>query len=249
MADVKTVRTQRSQGWRSEGAMDVVLPEPDEKSRVVEEMFDRIAPRYDALNRVLTFRMDVRWRDIAVETLQLRPGARVLDLATGTGDLCRTVQGAGGAPVGADFSFGMLRAARAGGAPLVRADALRLPFGDASFDALTCGFALRNFVALPPVFAECARVLRVGARIALLDVAEPAHPLLRAGHNVWFRHVVPFVGGLVSDRDAYRYLPASTAYLPGTGELFAMLASAGFVECSRRPLGLGAAQLVTGRRA
>jgi demethylmenaquinone methyltransferase / 2-methoxy-6-polyprenyl-1,4-benzoquinol methylase len=226
-----------------------VLPEPDEKSRVVEDMFDRIAPRYDALNRVLTFRMDVRWRHVAVEILQLRPNARVLDLACGTGDLCRTVQSAGGRPVGVDFSAGMLSAARADGAPLVRADALRLPFADAAFDALTCGFALRNFVALPPVFAECARVLRPGARIALLDVAEPSHPLLRAGHNVWFRRVVPFVGGLVSDRDAYRYLPASTTYLPGTSELFAMLAAAGFDECSRRPLGFGAAQLLTGRRA
>jgi demethylmenaquinone methyltransferase/2-methoxy-6-polyprenyl-1,4-benzoquinol methylase len=226
-----------------------VLPEPEEKSRVVEDMFDRIAPRYDALNRVLTFRMDVRWRQLAVESLQLSSGARVLDLACGTGDLCRTIENAGGTPIGADFSEGMLRAARAGTAPLVRADALRLPFASASFDGLTCGFALRNFVALPPVFAECARVLRSGAHFALLDVAEPAHPILRAGHNVWFRHVVPFVGGLVSDRDAYRYLPASTAYLPGTGELFAMLAAAGFVECSRRPLGLGAAQMICGRRA
>lgn len=225
-----------------------VLPTPDDKPRVVEAMFDRIAPRYDALNRLLTFRMDVGWRRAAVESLNLAPGSRVLDLACGTGDLCRTLAGSSAQPVGVDFSAGMLHAARTDSL-LVRADALQLPFAAATFDGLTCGFALRNFAALAPVFAECARVLRPGARVALLDVAEPDGAIARKVHGAWFRHVVPFVGGIVSDRAAYRYLPASTAYLPPVPELLDLLVDSGIVEVSRRTLGFGAAQLITGSRA
>lgn len=224
-----------------------VLPPAADKPRVVEEMFDRIAPRYDALNRALTFRMDVGWRSTAVQSLAIAPG-RVLDLACGTGDICRALAHAGHEAVGADFSLGMLKAGKTR-APLVRADALALPFPGGAFDAITCGFALRNFVALPPVFAECARVLRRGGRIALLDVAEPANRATRAVHGFWFRKVVPFVGGLFSDRAAYRYLPASTTYLPDAEALLRMLTGAGFTDLRRRTLGLGAAQLVTGARA
>jgi demethylmenaquinone methyltransferase/2-methoxy-6-polyprenyl-1,4-benzoquinol methylase len=224
------------------------LPDIDDKPRAVEAMFDRIAPRYDALNRLLTFRMDVGWRRSAVRTLSLPESSRVLDLACGTGDLCRALIRAGHHPVGVDFSAGMLRAAHTD-APLVRADAMRLPFARATFDGITCGFALRNFAALAPVLAECSRVLRPGGRVALLDVAEPVSPLVRSVHGAWFRHVVPFVGGLVSDRAAYRYLPASTAYLPPLPEMLALVVAGGFVDVSRRTLGFGAAQLITGTRA
>ena len=224
------------------------LPDIDDKPRAVEAMFDRIAPRYDALNRVLTFRMDVAWRRTAVDALALTDPSLVLDLACGTGDLCETLARAGHRPVGVDFSAGMLRVAHTD-APLVRADALRLPFADGTFAGITCGFALRNFAALAPVLGECARVLRPGGRVALLDVAEPASPLVRSAHGAWFRHVVPFVGGLVSDRAAYRYLPASTAYLPPLPELLALVGKAGIVDVSRRTLGFGAAQLITGTRA
>jgi demethylmenaquinone methyltransferase / 2-methoxy-6-polyprenyl-1,4-benzoquinol methylase len=224
------------------------LPNIDDKPRVVEAMFDRIAPRYDALNRLLTFRLDVGWRRRAVRALDLAPSSRVLDVACGTGDLCRTLVQAGHHAVGVDFSAGMLRAAHTN-EPLVRADAMQLPFADATFDGITCGFALRNFAALAPVIAECSRVLRPGGRVALLDVAEPESPLVRSIHGVWFRHVVPFVGGLVSDRAAYRYLPASTAYLPPTPELLALVVASGIVDVSRRALGFGAAQLITGSRA
>ena len=227
---------------------DYQLPRGAEKARVVEDMFDRIAPRYDLLNRLLTFRLDVAWRRAAVRSLELVSGARVLDLACGTGDLCRTLTDEGYRPIGADFSAGMLAAARTA-APLVRADATNLPFPDGALDGLTCGFALRNFVDLGPVLAECARVLRRHGRIALIDVSEPTSAPARAVHGLWFRRVVPFVGGLLSDRSAYAYLPASTAYLPSRSELLRMVADAGFADVTHRALGAGAAQLITGARA
>lgn len=221
------------------------LPDADHKAEAVEAMFDRIAPRYDRLNRLLTFRLDVGWRRKAVASLALSPGATVLDIACGTGDLCRDLATAGYRPIGVDFSAGMLASARTA-APLVRADALVLPVPDGAVDGITCGFALRNFVALEPFVAECARVLRPGGRVALLDVAEPDNALLRAGHHFYFRRVVPFVGGLLSDRAAYAYLPASTAYLPPPAALLDLLRDHGFAEPARTLMGLGAAQLLTG---
>jgi demethylmenaquinone methyltransferase/2-methoxy-6-polyprenyl-1,4-benzoquinol methylase len=225
-----------------------VLPTDDDKPRAVEEMFDRIAGRYDTLNRLLTFRMDVRWRRHTVEALDLVPGSRVADLACGTGDLCRDLEAHGYQAIGVDFSAGMLGAARTS-APLVRADVLRLPFHECALDGVTCGFALRNFSALPPFVEEAARVLRPGGRFAFIDVAEPTSAALRAGHTLWFRKVVPFVGGLLSDKRAYAYLPASTAYLPPTGELLHLIADHGFEQVTRRTFGMGAAQLITGTRA
>jgi demethylmenaquinone methyltransferase/2-methoxy-6-polyprenyl-1,4-benzoquinol methylase len=225
-----------------------MLPADSDKSHAVETMFDRIAGRYELLNRLLTFGMDVGWRRSAVRELQLPTGSLVLDLACGTGDLCRELEQQGLRAIGVDFSAGMLAAARAA-TPLVRGDALGLPLRDAGADGVVSGFALRNFTALEPFFSECARVLRPGGRVALLDVAEPEAPQLRALHGVWFRKVVPFVGGVVSDRDAYAYLPASTAYLPPTAELVLRFAHAGFERVERRTLGMGAAQLLTGTRA
>src|SRR6186997_327095 len=189
------------------------LPQGDAKVAAVREMFDAIAPRYDLVNRVMTFRLDVRWRRLAVTELRLPPGGRVLDLAAGTGDLCVELAHQGYRPVSVDLSYGMLAADRSG-APRVQADILRLPVPDASVDGATCGFALRNLVALGPFFDELARVVRPGGRIALLDVATPPNPVLRMGHQVYFGRVVPWIGGLLSDPAAYRYLPRSVAYLP-----------------------------------
>ena len=184
------------------------LPEGDEKVVAVRSMFDAIAPRYDLVNRIMTFRMDVGWRTRTVRELKLGRGSVIADLASGTGDFCRELQQHGLDPLGFDFSFGMLSAARTT-APLTQADALCLPLADGSVDGVTCGFALRNFRALDPFFAEVARVVRPYGRIAFLEVAEPANPVLRWGHGVYFGKVVPLVGGLLSDPAAYRYLPRS----------------------------------------
>ncbi len=228
--------------------MTTQLPQGEDKVRAVRDMFDAIAPRYDLMNRLLTFRMDVGWRRRTVARLGLPKGARIADLACGTGDLCRDLVKAGHRPIGVDLSYGMLAAARTA-APLLNADALELPFADASVDGLTCGFALRNFVALAPMLEEAARIVRPGGRIALLEVSAPTNPILRFGHGVYFGQVVPRVGALLSDADAYRYLPESVAYLPPTGELLTMIADAGFTQVSRIELSGGIAQLITATRA
>jgi demethylmenaquinone methyltransferase / 2-methoxy-6-polyprenyl-1,4-benzoquinol methylase len=229
-------------------ATHALLPEGDDKHRAVEAMFDRIAPRYDRLNRIISLGQDRRWRRQTVGALRLAPGATVLDLACGTGDLCDVVAGAGYSPIGVDFSAGMLAAAHTG-APLARGDALALPVPDASADGVVSGFALRNFVDLDRFFRECARVLRPGGRLAALETAEPAGPLLRAGHNLWFRRVVPFVGAtLAHDAEAYDYLPRSAAYLPSPGDLLSLVNAAGFAAVARRTFTAGAVQLITGTR-
>ena len=227
--------------------MPETLPEGDEKVEAVRTMFDSIAPRYDMVNRIMTFRMDVRWRRRTVASLALPEGATVIDLACGTGDLCRELSASGLTPIGVDLSFGMLAAARTE-APLVHGDALRLPLPDGSVDGVTCGFALRNFESLPPFFVEMARVLRPGGRIALLEVAEPPNPVLRWGHGVYFGRVVPLVGGLLSDPAAYRYLPRSVAYLPEPPALLDQLRQARFTDVDRTLLSVGIAQLITARR-
>jgi demethylmenaquinone methyltransferase / 2-methoxy-6-polyprenyl-1,4-benzoquinol methylase len=243
-------------------------------------MFDAIAPGYDVTNRVISLGLDASWRRRTVLSLGLPPECLVLDLACGTGDLCLELARHGLIAIGVDRSAGMLQAAhaRAGSrdtspsaaspyradslgaptAPLVRGDGLALPFQTGALDGIVCGFALRNFAALPPVLAECARVLRPGGRMALLEVDAPTQPLLRLGHRIWFGKVVPFVGGLVAARSgaprarasaAYRYLPASVAYLPPTPELLSLITSAGFTAVEREALSGGIAQLLTGTRS
>lgn len=232
---------------RPPSARDTALPQGDEKRAAVATMFDTVAPRYDLVNRIMTFGLDVRWRRRALRDLRLPPRTRVLDLAAGTGDFCRELAAAGIHVVGVDLSRGMLVNARTD-APLVQADVLQLPVPDASVDGVTCGFALRNLVALPPFFDELARVVRPGGRVALLEVAEPSNRILRWGHGIYFGKVVPLIGGALSDRAAYRYLPASVAYLPPPDELLGQFRAAGFEDATRTLLAPGAAQLLVGTR-
>ncbi len=220
------------------------LPEGDDKRTAVRSMFDTIAPRYDLINRLLTFRMDVGWRRKALAELALEPGSTVLDLACGTGDFCVELAEAGHRPVGIDLSYGMLASARTT-APLVQGDLLALPIADQSVDAAVCGFALRNLVALPPFFAELARVVRPGGRVALLDVSTPDNAVIGFGHSIYFNRVVPLVGGLLSDRNAYGYLPRSVSYLPEPSEMLTMLSRAGMSSAKRRQLTGGLSQLLT----
>ena len=225
------------------------LPRGDDKRVTVEAMFDRIAPRYDRMNRVISLGQDVRWRRRAVAALALPAGARVLDLACGTGDLCRELDAVGYQPVGVDLSQGMLHQA-ATDAPLVRADAERLPFRDSTFDGVICGFALRNFVELDAVFRACARVLRAGGRLVALDAAVPEHVLLRLGNAVWFRGAVPLLGRWFGhDAEAYRYLPRSTAYLPDPPALLGRLGFAGFGTTEHSTMMGGSVQLLVGVRS
>ena len=221
------------------------LPQGDEKAIIVEQMFDQIAPRYDLINRLMTFRMDVGWRRRTVRGLSLEPGSTVLDLACGTGDFCDDLLRFGLSPVGIDFSAGMLAAA-ATDAPLVRADVLQLPIPDSCVDGIICGFALRNFKDLTRFFREISRVVKPGGRIGLLDVSQPSNALLRWGHGVYFDKVVPKIGALLSDPSAYRYLPKSVDYLPDSETLLSDLHMVGFSDATQISLSGGITQIFLG---
>lgn len=223
------------------------LPQGEEKVVAVRQMFDAIAPRYDMVNRIMTFRLDVRWRRKAVDLLALAKGATVIDLAAGTGDLCIDLARVGHRPLAFDLSYGMLAAATTD-APRVQADILRLPLADGAVDGATCGFALRNLVDLPAFFEELGRVVRRGGRVALLDVGIPHNRLVRFGNSIYFGHVVPRIGALLSDGAAYRYLPKSVAYLPSPEAMISALHDAGFTDAQHLPLSGGITQLLVGTR-
>jgi demethylmenaquinone methyltransferase / 2-methoxy-6-polyprenyl-1,4-benzoquinol methylase len=223
------------------------LPTGAAKSEAVRDMFDTISGRYDLVNRVMTFRMDVGWRKRTVQALGLPGGSTVLDIAAGTGDLCRDLNAVGISAVGMDFSFGMLHHARTE-APLVQCDALNLPVADGMVDGVTCGFALRNFVDLRKFFSELGRVVRPGGRIALLDASTPPNPVLRLGHGIYFGKVVPAVGGLLSDKSAYSYLPKSLEYMPEPQVLLDMIRGENFSGVQRQLLHGGIAHLITATR-
>jgi demethylmenaquinone methyltransferase/2-methoxy-6-polyprenyl-1,4-benzoquinol methylase len=227
-----------------------VLPSQADKRAAVRAMFDRIAPRYDALNRLLTAGLDQRWRRAALALVDVGPGDRVLDLACGTGDFSQLALARGARAIGLDFAGEMLHRARrrvAGGA-FVQGDGAALPLADGVATVAACGFALRNFVSLPEIFAELARVLAPRGRLVLLEVDRPQSALVRGAHAAYFDRVVPLVGGLLSDRAAYAYLPQSTVYLPDAARLLGALEKAGFERLRRKALLLGAVQILTGVR-
>jgi demethylmenaquinone methyltransferase/2-methoxy-6-polyprenyl-1,4-benzoquinol methylase len=212
----------------------------------VRTMFDRIAPVYDLMNRVMTAGLDGRWRRLTAEAA-VRRGDRVLDACCGTGDLALADERAGGRVVGLDFSERMLERARRKSASVewMRDDLLELPFEDASFDAATVGFGVRNVADLERSLRELRRVLRPGGRLGILEITTPRGPL-RLFYRLWFDAIVPLLGKLLRGGSAYTYLPASVRRFPGPEDLSALLERTGFGEVSFRLLAGGIVALHTG---
>jgi demethylmenaquinone methyltransferase / 2-methoxy-6-polyprenyl-1,4-benzoquinol methylase len=214
----------------------------------VRGMFDRIAPVYDLMNRVMTAGLDGRWRRLAARQV-VWPGDRVLDVACGTGDLALEAERRGGRVVGLDFSEPMLERARrkSGTIEWVRGDALALPFGEGEFDAVTVGFGVRNFADLERGLLELHRVLKPEGRIAVLEITRP-RGVLRPFFRLWFDVLVPLAGKVLPGGKAYTYLPASVRRFPGPDDLSALLDAAGFREVRYRLLGGGSVALHTAVR-
>jgi demethylmenaquinone methyltransferase/2-methoxy-6-polyprenyl-1,4-benzoquinol methylase len=191
-------------------------------------MFDRIAPFYDAMNHTMTAGLDRRWRRLTAEAV-VRPGDVVLDACCGTGDLAVAAARAGGRVTGLDFSEPMLERARRKAPELewVHGDLLELPFGDASFDAATVGFGVRNVDDLQGALTELRRVLGPDGRLGILEITRPRGPLAPF-YRLWFDGVVPLLGKLLPGGSAYTYLPASVRRFPGPAELAKMIEAAGF---------------------
>jgi demethylmenaquinone methyltransferase / 2-methoxy-6-polyprenyl-1,4-benzoquinol methylase len=224
------------------------LPVGDDKRRAVESMFDRIAPGYARMNRLISLGQDARWRRRAVALLELPTGSTVLDVGCGTGDLCREIARVGLRAVGVDRSSGMLACASTD-QPLLRADGEQLPVPNDGVDGLISAFTLRNVVDVDALLLEAARVVRRGGRVVALETATPAAPLLRVGHRLWTRGAVPLLGRvLAGDAPAYTYLPRSSAYLPTGDELLDRLDRAGFADARRETMTGGAVQLLVGTR-
>jgi demethylmenaquinone methyltransferase / 2-methoxy-6-polyprenyl-1,4-benzoquinol methylase len=212
----------------------------------VQRMFDRIAPVYDAMNRVMTAGLDRRWRAITLDET-VRPGDRVLDACCGTGDLAIGARRRGADVVGLDFSAAMLERARRKDASIdwVQGDALALPFEDASFDAATVGFGVRNVADLDAGLRELRRVLRAGGRLGILEITTP-RGALAPFYKVWFDRVVPLLGRVLPGGDAYTYLPASVRRFPPPDELQALLERTGFANARYRLFAGGIVALHTG---
>lgn len=230
------------------------LPPPERKAAYVQAMFGRIARRYDFMNRLMTLGRDRAWRRHTVEKAAVPPSGRVLDVATGTGDLALEVlrQHPGAWVVGIDFTPEMIDLARGKAAgseadvALLVGDALRLPFADGSFDAIVTAFALRNVTDIPVAFSETARVTRAGGHVACLEIAKPRLPLFRHLFTFYFYRLIPLVGGWITgQRLAYTYLPHSlTAFLTPDG-ILGVLGSAGWCDVAYRRMMLGSVAVHT----
>jgi demethylmenaquinone methyltransferase / 2-methoxy-6-polyprenyl-1,4-benzoquinol methylase len=215
----------------------------------VRSMFDRIAPVYDVMNRVMTAGLDLRWRRIAAQSV-VRPGDRVLDACCGTGDLAVAASKAGGTVTGLDFAPRMLERARRKlpSATWVEGDLLRLPFEPGSFEVATVGFGVRNVADLQAGLAELRRVLVVDGRVAVLEITQP-RGLLAPFYRVWFDRIVPLLGKVLKGGAAYSYLPASVRRFPGPDELAGLLRAAGFADVAYLTFAGGIVALHTGKAA
>ncbi len=230
-----------------------------EKGRGIREMFDAIAPRYDLLNRLLSLGIDRRWRTFAVGQLQIPPGGRVLDVATGTGDVALEI--ASRTPesvlvVGEDFTQGMLvhGQGKIATSPyrdrivLVNAPCESMPHPSGSFDGVTIAFGIRNVVDRLAGLREMCRVLRPGGRAVILEFSNPRSRFFRALYYFYFRRVLPFIGGLLSRRSAYQYLPDSVLEFPDQETFVALMAQAGFSELKYYDRTFGIATVYVGVR-
>jgi demethylmenaquinone methyltransferase / 2-methoxy-6-polyprenyl-1,4-benzoquinol methylase len=215
----------------------------------VRSMFDRIAPVYDVMNRVMTAGLDLRWRRLTAEAV-VRKGDRVLDACCGTGDLAvADVRAGGGEVTGLDFSPRMLERARSKSSEItwVEGDLLELPFEDGSFDAATVGFGVRNVADLERGLAQLARVLVSGGRLGILEITTPTG-FLRPFYRLWFDRIVPLLGKVLKGGEAYSYLPASVRRFPDKEALTELLRSAGFDGVEYRTFAGGIVALHTGTK-
>jgi demethylmenaquinone methyltransferase/2-methoxy-6-polyprenyl-1,4-benzoquinol methylase len=214
----------------------------------VRTMFDRIAPVYDVMNRVMTAGLDLRWRRLTAEAV-VRKGDRVLDACCGTGDLAVADVRAGGEVTGLDFSPRMLERARrkSDAVKWVEGDMLALPFEDGSFEAATVGFGVRNVVDLEHGLAELARILVPGGRVGILEITTPTG-LLAPFYRLWFDRIVPLLGKVLKGGEAYSYLPASVRRFPDKEALAGLLRAAGFDGVEYRTFAGGIVALHTGTK-
>jgi demethylmenaquinone methyltransferase / 2-methoxy-6-polyprenyl-1,4-benzoquinol methylase len=228
----------------------IVLPPASEKRSYVRRMFAAIAPRYDLMNRLMTLGRDRIWRRSTVKLCTLPRGGRLLDVATGTGDIAfeALLQDAGLQVTGIDLTREMMVCGRTKhpglSFPVLEGDALALPFGDNTFDAACSGFMMRNVLDVRAAFAEQARVVKAGGRVVCLEITRPASPLFRPVFDLYFFRLVPLIGGLISGQpQAYRYLPQSTVDFPHPAELAHIMLSVGLRDVGYRTAMLGTVAL------
>lgn len=239
------------------GASPKGTTDPESAARAVRDMFTAIAPTYDRLNHLLSANVDKLWWRRAAETFKpiwLRPDARVLDLCCGTGDMAFALRRRGGRAniIGADFSHAMLKLALAktGGAKIewLEADALQLPFADASFDLVTSAFGFRNLADYDAGLREIRRVLKAGGEFGILEFSQP-EGMLGTLYGFYFRKVLPRVGRLISGSSAYSYLPASVSRFPAPAEMLERMKASGFRDVSWTRYSFGIAGLFRGSRS